>query len=392
MGSLIECRDTLKKYANTVFQVAKKQRKHPTKDLWSGYPSWEFETVHRDEQGNLFSEGQLYFLDGYNPFTKKKNLRTLSKAPTTVFPLSTLTNDTCPDMLGKSTAASPRVFYVKSSDFVDWDYYLSFPEFKVQASVSIPLNYFDDISSHFAYKFTMKKPFTTLPALVQTRDIQQIETLYTPPPLNKKSIRKDIVPTDKNIHAAMDWLRSYLRVGTNITAPVQKQVLALGIRLPDPVRVYRGLYLLDQDMVKTLGLDKLRVGDRIELKNRDKVMSWSTDLCVSKYFATRAIMNSFEFRSKMKEFHFGVVLTTVLKPSDVLVDTRLLTQEARFNYQQSEVMTRRTNDQGKPLTFECTIYQLFVTAPYVRKETQRRFLPVLSFGPLLKDLKSIRSE
>jgi len=296
-------------------------------------------------------------------------------------------------MLGKRIGKSPRVFYVKTNDFTDWNYYLSFPQIRISSvDLSLDLDYFNSYHhSRFIYKFTMKQPFDTPPSVISSRDIESIETLYTPPPVDKKYIRTEISTTDPAFDSIMTWLKSYLRVGINITKPLEKQVVALGLHLPEPVRVYRGLYLLDMETVLQLGLDKLRVGDHINIQNRDKVVSWSTDLCVSKYFATKPVMNSIEFLNSKKKFHFGVILTTVLKPTDILVDTRVLTREARFQYQQSEVMTRRTNAQGNPLTFDCTIYQLFITSPYSpRSFKERRFLPVMSFGPLLKDLKQMK--
>lgn len=124
-------------------------------------------------------------------------------------------------------------------------------------------------------------------------------------------------------------------------------------RIAQNVIGYRGLFFKSQDILKIYGLDRIKIGDEIKIRSNNKPMSWTTDLCIATHFAT-----SDAAKGKLYQ-GYGVIVKTILKPNEVLVDTSQSLRHSLYRRQQNEIISLPFNEQGDELLFKCQIHQLF---------------------------------
>ena len=87
----------------------------------------------------------------------------------------------------------------------------------------------------------------------------------------------------------------------------------MSIKEPFPIKVYRGLTYSDSNFI-----NKYRVGDKFILRSRNLVQSWSSTHCVSEFFASTE--------------KFGIIVSTILDPEDIAIDTRFLDMKQLRNF------------------------------------------------------------
>lgn len=127
------------------------------------------------------------------------------------------------------------------------------------------------------------------------------------------------------------------------------------------VKCFRGLLIHSKKKLQDLHLSDIKTGDTIRLDSRKYPMSWSTDSCVSSYFATHeAAMISSDADTIM----FGILISTRIKPDDILLDSRLISPQyfvkQLYRRYQDEVITFPVDDHNNPIVFECKIERLFL--------------------------------
>lgn len=147
------------------------------------------------------------------------------------------------------------------------------------------------------------------------------------------------------------------------------------------VKCFRGLLIHSKKKLEDLNLSHIQVGDTIRLDSRKFPMSWSTDSCVSSYFATHeAAMRS----SDNSNIMFGILLSTRINPDDILLDSRMISPKyfvkQVYSRYQDEVITFPTDLENKPIVFECKIERLFLI-----NSISRYFTIVRRFDNFLDD-------
>ena len=133
------------------------------------------------------------------------------------------------------------------------------------------------------------------------------------------------------------------------------------LRLPEPVRAYRGVFIHDLKELRAAKLDRVTTGDVITIDSRDLPVSWSTDSCISQYFATHTPARRMLGKSRVQ---FGVLFSTVLEPEQVALDTRLFEiayfKTRLYHNDQQEIITFPTMPDGKINKFQCKVERLFL--------------------------------
>lgn len=134
----------------------------------------------------------------------------------------------------------------------------------------------------------------------------------------------------------------------------------LKLKLPEPVRVFRGVFIHNRKELDDAKLSRITTGDVIGIDSRGLPVSWSTDSCISQHFATHTPARTMLGRSKVQ---FGILFSTVLEPDQVAIDTRLFDPnyfQLIYPNNQQEVITFPTTPDGKMSTFQCKVERLFL--------------------------------
>lgn len=135
----------------------------------------------------------------------------------------------------------------------------------------------------------------------------------------------------------------------------------LKLRLPEPVRVFRGVFIHNLAELKAAKLEGITTGGVVEIDSRDLPVSWSTDSCISQFFATHTPARRMLGTSSVQ---FGIVFSTVLEPEQVALDTRLFDtlyfRTSVYRNDQQEVITFPTTPDGRMNKFECKVERLFL--------------------------------
>ena len=152
----------------------------------------------------------------------------------------------------------------------------------------------------------------------------------------------------------------------------------LELKLKTPVLAFRGLFFTLDNLSKDW--KNSHVGGKIVLSSRNKPMSWSTNYCIAKNFSLIDMLSIKHF----KEIHVGFILSTTLEPSQILLDTRLLSSDfltsIYIDRLQSEIISMPMKANGEEETFECKIEEIIVTDSNYRKNGvyTPRYLPINS--------------
>lgn len=146
--------------------------------------------------------------------------------------------------------------------------------------------------------------------------------------------------TDKNV---IKELTTFMNSGgQTLSFDVLTILKTLSIKEFFPIKVYRGMTFKDSNFIK-----RYKVGDKFLLSSLNRVQSWSTIHCIPESFSSRD--------------KYGIIVSTVLNPEDIAIDTRLLDQKqltSLFWREQREVMSLPYNDDGNEKKFMVTIESL----------------------------------
>lgn len=195
-----------------------------------------------------------------------------------------------------------------------------------------------------------------LGARVKKDDIRAIYPLY-----DKETAKPAVRDVSSNADLVAE-LKNYFRYSiVRFSSASINALRQLKIRLPEPVRAYRGVFIHDLKELRAAKLDGVATGDVITIDSRGLPVSWSTDSCISQYFATHTPARKMLGRSKVQ---FGVLYSCVLQPEQVALDTRLFEigyfkDKLYFNDQQ-EIITFPNLPLGGLNKFKCKVERLFL--------------------------------
>lgn len=143
----------------------------------------------------------------------------------------------------------------------------------------------------------------------------------------------------------------------------------LKLHLPEPVKAFRGVLLHSFKDLQKAKLDKLTTGDVLTIDSRGFPLSWSTDSCLSQYFATHAPAKQLD---KDSHIQFGVLYSCLLEPQQIAIDTRLIDRKYFFKelywYDQQEIITFPYLSD-KMNKFQCRVERLFLVNLQKKQKT-----------------------
>lgn len=191
---------------------------------------------------------------------------------------------------------------------------------------------------------------------------------------------KETFYDQKLIHQLSEY---FLYKRQRLSVASLRSLQKLSIRLTQPVSVYRGILIHGLTELKKAKLDRLTTGDTLIMESRGLPVSWSTDSCISQYFATHSPARH---SIKKQQTHFGILLSCTLLPSQIALDTRLLDRtffkERLYRQQQQEIITFPYDKDGNMMVFKCRIERLFLVDLKINKTTimhsYAKFTPLLS--------------
>lgn len=208
-----------------------------------------------------------------------------------------------------------------------------YEQFELKKNIFITTSY--DASDTDTIKYIYKilsdnEIFYGLIDFVERKDISSLIQIYVPIEMVEKN--KNLPDDEELIHDFTNFLKN---AGENIPQSSVDKFQKLDIKLKDPVKVYRGLSFDSRSFLRTL-----KVGEKIKLGSKNRVQSWTTNNCVAEQFSSTK--------------KYGMIVSTILDPEDILIDTRLL-EERPFNYvDQREIMSIPTHN-NKEKEFNVTI-------------------------------------
>lgn len=241
----------------------------------------------------------------------------------------------------------------------------------------VPCDFKDDIymtslfydkrpwNENYVYKITLKKSKnvnqTTNPynknIEVKKNEIASVQLIHDPtqfsPPYEGKpsiSLNDEMIKGIFGYHNTMDGKRRYIRPNTIDLFKKNK------FHEQKPMKLYRGLQVSGRFFNN---LETVKVGDTIYLPT-NQISSWTTNRCVAEKYSM--------FSSPK-----GIVVSSVIDPSDMILDSRFIRQEdyAKYNKKdnntlfwqyQNEILVKPGN---YPLKVESILYRPFVEmAPY----------------------------
>jgi len=159
-------------------------------------------------------------------------------------------------------------------------------------------------------------------------------------------------------------LRNFMHVSGNLSPPVLDTLKILHIKEFFPIKVYRGLYFPDASFI-----NRYKVGDKFTLYSKNRVQSWSSTHCVSEHFASY--------------FSFGMIISAILDPEDIVIDTRFLEMnqlKTFFWREQREIISVPFDTNGKEKEFLVTIESIII-GPKDKRITDIRSMKYFSDIP-----------
>jgi len=316
--------------------------------------------MYSEDQIILYNEGDNLFCfkydetpflleSGKNPFTGKRLdenfIKTLShddiRYSIPVYPL-----DKAIDIFQESGTCfrlppfNPKVVYLISMDPIEQN---KLPKNIPVINLSVTPSYYSDqifisntydtadLGVLFIYRIHTKKDidFST-DVSIKSADIKIIEKIFSSDDI------ETISPTYRNYYKIEDItvkkeLKKYMNNSVAFSNRGLEKLKQLSIKEPFPIKVYRGLTYSDSNFI-----NKYRVGDKFILRSRNLVQSWSSTHCVSEFFASTE--------------KFGIIVSTILDPEDIAIDTRFLDMKQLRNFfwrEQREIISVPFEKDGK---------------------------------------------
>ena len=219
----------------------------------------------------------------------------------------------------------------------------------------------------YIYQLKYKQPFVDPPQIYKYKAVESFKLISNIDSYGHVNLSEN----KKLVKELTEWLHG--RFKEFVSLPIWKD---LDLKLRTPLMVFRGLFFSLDDLPKEW--KNYHVGEKMVLSSRNKPMSWSTNFCISKNFSLIDMLST----SRSKEIHIGFILSTTLQPSQILLDTRLLSSDFLIsiyrNRLQSEIISMPTKENGQEQTFECKIEEIILTDSNYRKTGvyTSRYLPI----------------
>lgn len=341
---------------------------------------FEFEELFLPSSKIISEKRICYTPSQYKIFTQSKNSKnsknskkkiqhikdlTIEELNSYNIPLELILRPTvCPSHLNTNTLSNPTQRFLISPFPVDWNtipdhtFFDQIPGLVTKYSNykwlnTIPLNIFYTLNSKFVYLFSFHHPLYINPMKYNKEEIKSISLIRT----QFESLPYPIGPLSKQEKSNfIQILYQYIRGSLQLTKDQMEQLSYPQIKLPYPIVAYRGLYLSFED-IQQFHYESLKLNDRVPypiVGAIRPISSWTTDLCVAEYFATSFVMKKIN-----QPIKFGLVLKDVLFPSQVILDTRLLTIEDFSDVRgqsQMEILVNTSSLQKS----QCIVEELWV--------------------------------
>jgi len=383
------CIQTFKKHPEKTIQQAKKRNTDcANKILWSGYYPWEYpeKDLFKIKTGRktiCYTKNQLLLMNQLGIFPsqiKKPKLPIVKKLQYNSSPISNLVSpDKCIDNLN-IPVDNIHMYVVSSKPITDWESLMPI-YFKKANTISEILWYKYEPSwardgfNNYIYQLTYKKAFRSPPKELNYNDVASVKLLsniddYGDIDLFRLSGSKGLTDELKN------WL-----LGRSNNFPSLHILKDLSLKLSKVVFAFRGLIFELNSIPDTW--KNYQVGDKLTISSRGNPMSWTTNFCLAKHFSLIDMMG----KKAPKSILVGFVLSTHLQPSQILIDTRLLSAtflKSIYNKLQTEIITVATKDNGDQETFDCTIEEVTLIDKQFESNgwNSTRYLPVKSVSAL----------
>jgi len=363
----MECHTILTKYSKNIpFQQLKKKRNTDcqNKETLGGYPLYQFEEneiVKQHQRGKTycFRPDEIRFLQDRNPYTNTYLASPDRNSQLTTTPLSQLTRkELCPLTRIGDTDKSHYVIVASVK-----------PLSKIDKQLLIrDTNRLRETNETEAYKMVhTTRIFSKFYYLVRTKTpVREYEFLK---PNNIASITKfidrDIVSQSytPSLQAAVkSELKKFFTYQLTKFSPKVLQTLGdLHLHLHHRVRAFRGLFFPNKKVLAASHMEYISKGDTVEIMSRGFPMSWSTDPCVSQFFATNEAARRHTDKDTVR---YGILLSIMLDPDSILLDTRLIDKDfflkQLYARNQDEIITKPYSDGKKERTFTCRVERLFL--------------------------------
>jgi len=221
-------------------------------------------------------------------------------------------------------------------------------------------------NENYIYKITLNNPIKqNIPYPYETinidaKNIKSVELIHNPtefsPPYEGKPamrLNREMIEAIVGYHNRMDGKSRYIR--PNMIDMFKKYKF----HEQHPMKLYRGLQISGSKFFNDL--DKVKVGDIIHLPSK-QVSSWTTNRCVAEKYS-------------MFSSNQGIVVSSVIDPSDMILDSRFIHQDDYFKYNKKDNNTLFWQYQNEilvkpgdyPLKVESVLYRPNISpSPYTR--------------------------
>lgn len=196
-----------------------------------------------------------------------------------------------------------------------------------------------DLGVVFIYKIKTRNPIDfEKGSFVLKKDILRLVKVFTSDDIEtvNPTDRTYMIEDTKVINDLTKFMSVSAQTLSNRTLGILKE---LSIKEFFPIKVYRGLSFNNLNFIK-----KFKVGDKFLLNSLNRVQSWTSTHCVSEFFAA--------------SYKYGIVVSTILDPDDIAIDTRFLNMnqlKTLFWREQREIMSVPFNDDGSEKSFMVTV-------------------------------------
>ena len=164
---------------------------------------------------------------------------------------------------------------------------------------------------NYIYEMHLRTPITPADrSMVKASNIKKIRLVYDPWSNDTGHPERTGIKIPKTID--MSDLKNFMSKpyqDLEVIASLKK----IGLVPSKPVRAYRGLTFRDEDELPSY-LKRPSVGQTVDM-NDTRAQSWTTNVCVALAFGSNMPL--------------GVVYETILKPSQIIIDMRMLDDEQR---------------------------------------------------------------
>ena len=191
-----------------------------------------------------------------------------------------------------------------------------------------------DLGVVFIYKIRTRNPINFKSGIfLNKKEILRLIKVFTSDDIETvpASLTHDI--KDSQVLKELEKFMKY--TGETLSKKVLDKLKKLNIKEFFPVKAYRGMSFSNDNFIK-----RYKVGDTFSLYSLKRVQSWSSTHCVSEHFAA--------------SHKYGIIISTVLNPDDIAIDTRFLNIDrlkSLFWREQREIMTVPFNSDGTEKSF-----------------------------------------